>query len=245
MNFINIYDTPEEVVVNFAEYLKLLAEESISLKGNFNLALSGGSTPQLLYTELEKNYKNKIEWDKVHFYWGDERCVVPDSSESNYGMASKLFLNYINIPEKNIHRIKGELDPNKEAIRYSNEISANLPLSNNIPQFDLIILGIGNDGHTASIFPDQIGLMTSDKICETAIHPNSQQKRITLTGKIINNSKNASFLVTSKEKSKVVAEILMRKSEYKNYPASYIKLTKGILDWYLDKEAGQLVSSII
>ena len=107
MNFINIYETPEEVVVNFAAHLKILAEEFISHKGDFNLALSGGSTPQLLYKELKRNYSNKIEWEKVHFYWGDERCVGTESPESNYGMASKLFLNYINIHEKNIHLTGG------------------------------------------------------------------------------------------------------------------------------------------
>lgn len=238
---IKIYSTPEDTVIKFAENLKLLIDKSVELNKNFYCALSGGNTPQLLFKVLKQKYLTEINWSKVHFFWGDERCVEPDNIESNYGAAHKLLLNYIDIPAENIHRIHGEGKEELEAKRYSEEILNNLPKENGLPIFDLIILGLGSDGHTASIFPDQMKLLESEKICEVAIHPASKQKRITLTGKVINYAKDISFLVTGKEKASVISEIINKKDNYKIYPASYIDPQKGNLVWYIDKFAGQLL----
>lgn len=238
---INILSTPEETVSKFAKHLELLIYESTIQKNNFNLALSGGNTPQLLFKELKNNYLNKIDWSYVHFFWGDERCVNPDSFESNYGNAKRIFFEHTNIPEENIHRIHGESNPFSEAKRYSRLIFEHVPQIKTIPQFDLIILGIGTDGHTASIFPNQMEFLESENICEVAQHPESKQERITLTGKIINNAKNVIFLVTGVEKSIVVSEILKKENNYKEYPASYINPEFGNLVLYLDKGTGQLI----
>ena len=241
MQDIIVYPDPNELVKNFAEHIKVLVEDTLQNSDSFHLVLSGGSTPQVLFRELKNNYLNKIDWSKIHIYWGDERCVDPESDESNYGTANKLLISYLSMPKDNIHRIIGEEIPEKEAKRYSKEIMSNAPIVNKIPQFDLIILGLGSDGHTASIFPDQLEIIGSAKVCKVAVHPKTKQKRITLTGRVINNSKNAAFLVTSSDKAPILSKILNKKSEYKEYPASYINLKNGKLTWYLDRDSSQLL----
>ena len=220
--------------------IKLLEIVSQS-KGNVNIALSGGNTPKIIFGEIVNSYKKKIDWKKVHFFWVDERCVPPAHRESNYGMAHRHLISHLNIPLKNIHRIKGENDPYEESARYSKEIKESIKKQNGIPRFNLIVLGLGEDGHTASIFPDQIKIMNSDNICEVAVHPESKQKRITLTGKIINNAEHILFLVSGKSKAEIVSKVLNETLGNKKYPASYIKPSNGILEWYLDMEASALL----
>ena len=145
-----------------------------------------------------------VDWSFVHFFWGDERCVPPDDPESNFGMVNSGFLSKIDIPAINIHRIRGEEDPSTEAVRYSSEIVNYTRTTCGLPVFDQIILGMGEDGHTVSIFPSNSEMLYSEKICEVATHPLSGQKRITITGKVINNSDVVTFLVTGHSKADVV-----------------------------------------
>ena len=240
-NDIKIFDTPEILANFFAEELlmfsKLPAEK-------ITVALSGGSTPKTLFEILAKDYKTKIDWKKFHLYWGDERCVPPDDQESNFGMTKKYLLDLIEIPEKNIHRIQGEENPEREAMRYSAELSDNLEKKNDLPQFDIIILGMGEDGHTASIFPNQIGLLKSGKVCDVAIHPESGQKRVTITGKVINNAKHVYFLVTGKNKAGILADIYYKKGRYEKYPSAYIKPVNGKLSWLIDKAAAKFLDDV-
>ena len=234
---IKVYSSPEEAVKNFSVMIKDLVEKDSN--GNFSIALSGGKTAPILFDYLADKKEN-INWENISFYWGDERCVPPNHPESNYGMAYQHLIKHIKIPKENIHRIKGEDDPYKEAIRYSQEIKENLKEQNKFPQFDLIILGMGEDGHTASIFPDQMELLNSNNVCEVAIHPQSKQKRITLTGRVINNASRISFLVVGRSKAAIASEILYEKVNSKRYPAAMIKPANGILEWYLDSEAAML-----
>jgi 6-phosphogluconolactonase len=228
-----VFKNIEELSVDFCNNITQLT----SGKEKFFLALSGGTTPKVIFQTLVRDFKKKIDWNKVHFFWGDERCVPPDHPESNYGMAKEYLLDHIDIPVENIYRIKGEDNPDNEAERYSNEIKKYLPEVNGLPQFDAAMLGLGEDGHTASIFPDQLKLLSSDKICETAIHPSTKQKRITLTGKVINNSGEIYFLVTGKKKSIIVKKILNKKNNYLKFPASHINPFNGELFWFLGDEA--------
>lgn len=238
---VKIFASPYELAEKFAEGLVSLIADSVKRKTPFTIVLSGGSTPELLYSVLGDHFSASVSWDNVHFFWGDERCVPPGSRDSNYGMAGRALLSKINIPLANIHRIRGEEDAEKEAIRYSREISVHTRIKNGIPAFDLIILGLGEDGHTASVFPSNIGLMESEKICETAIHPVSRQKRVTITGRVINNAERVSFMVTGKNKAAIVERILNNRPEAVNYPASLIVPEYGILTWLLDKEAAELI----
>jgi len=215
----------------------------IEEKTKINIAISGGNTPKLIFQEIVSSYKTKINWKKINLFWVDERCVPPDDVESNYGMTKKYLLDPIQIPSENIFRIKGENNTVEEAKRYSGVILGNLAEVNNLPQFDIILLGLGEDGHTASIFPNQMELLKSDKICEVAVHPESKRKRITLTGRVINNSKKIYFLVSGKNKSSVVSKILNQNEDYLKLPGAHIKPVDGELTWFLDREAALEISN--
>jgi len=237
---VKIFNSSEELSEEFAQLLK---NEVSSADKQFNLVLSGGSTPKNIFRYLSDNYKDQINWSKINFFWGDERCVPPNHDQSNYKMVNESLLSNINVIEENIFRIKGEDNPVKEANRYSEIINKTvLKKNNNKPVFDLIMLGLGEDGHTASIFPNQLDLIDDENICTFAIHPETKQKRITLTGKIINNSKNIIFIVTGKKKSQVVADIIKNKIVAEKYPAYYIRPVNGNLYWFLDNEAASLIT---
>lgn len=226
----HIFKNNEAVAAAFADFLK----KEIAKTEKINIALSGGSTPKVLFDILAKKYADKIDWKKVHFYWGDERCVAPTDEESNYKMTNEKLLQHINIPPGNIHRVLGENDPTEEADRYGKLIEWNLFLKDGLPIFDLIILGMGSDGHTASIFPHQIELLSAAETCAVAIHPESGQRRITLTGNVINAAKQIHFLVTGASKTSVIKEIFSKKGSYKTYPAAAIEKA----EWWMDEQAG-------
>ena len=229
---LNVDPSKAEVAKRFSGYL----EEQIKNNSSFHIALSGGSTPKEIFDYMAVNAKD-TDWSKVHLYWGDERCVPPTDSESNYKMTVDHLLSKIDIPEKNIHRILGEDAPESEAVRYGKVLDAQLPRVDGVPQFDLVILGMGDDGHTASIFPHQIELWDSKANCEVAVHPDSGQRRITITGKIINNAKTVAFLVTGKSKAEKVKCIIDEGEGHEMYPASLVAPISGNLIWFLDVEA--------
>ena len=233
---IKIFDSPPQLALKLAEEFKNEVEKK---SGNIYISISGGSTPKIFFRELTlPPFGNNIDWSKVHLFWSDERCIPPSDSGSNYGMTKKNLLDFIQIPAENIHRIIGESHPEKEAVRYSKEIDKILPRGNDrFPQFDWVFLGMGEDGHTASLFPNAELLYSCSNIAGVAIHPVSGQKRISLTERIINNSKRISFVVTGKNKASILKEILDGLPENKNYPASRIKPLSGNLDWWIDKEA--------
>ncbi len=234
---VNIAGSKKQTARSFSEYLaNLIAKNNI-----LHIALSGGSTPKEVFKELAIHFKNEIDWSKVQFYWGDERCVPPDDEESNYKMANEYLFSKLEFPLGNIHRIKGENEPAEEAARYADLLEKNLPNVGMQPQFDLVILGLGDDGHTASIFPNQINLWNSKAFCEVAAHPESGQKRVTLTGKIINNAKEVVFLVTGENKAQKVFEIIERKGNHTAYPAALVEPISGRLNWFLDAEAAKLL----
>ena len=234
---VKIFSSIEDLSNSFGEIIKAKMDE----RGRFNLALSGGNTPRTVFNYLAKKFKNKVDWERINFYWGDERCVPPTSDASNYKMAKNSLLEKVNVIQKKVFRIRGEENPEEEAERYSDLIKKNLPYKNNLPQFDLIMLGLGDDGHTASIFPDQIELIDSERIAAVATHPESRQKRITLTGRIINNAEKIVFIVTGKKKRKIVSEIIGEKEAARNYPANFVNPVNGKLIWLLDEPAASLL----
>ena len=227
-----IFKTPDALASGVADQLVKLSSD----KQVIHVALSGGSTPKLLFEILANKYKNH-DWSRLRFYWGDERCVGPDDSESNYLMAKTLFFDPANIPSEHIFRILGENNPKQEAQRYGNLLYELLPLVNEMPCFDLIYLGMGGDGHTASIFPHEMELMKHREVCAVATHPISGQKRVTLTGPVINNARSIVFLITGKAKYPRIKSILKDQRDFENLPAAYIKPTHGHLTWYLDDAA--------
>lgn len=187
------------------------------------VALSGGSTPKRLFELWADQFGDKIDWSRIQFFWGDERCVPPEDPESNYGVAKELLFDRIMIPSENVHRVKGEAPPVDECDRYEREIQQIVSLDDDgTPQFDLIILGMGDDGHTASIFPDQSQFLTSERICEVATHPQSGQKRITLTGRVLNAARKVTVLVTGAGKADVLGEVVGKHGAFAEYPVSHV-----------------------
>lgn len=243
-----IYKTAFELADILAQEVYHHLGDLCGSKKTVTVALSGGSTPQLLFKKIaayHMSFDAAPTWKNVHFFWCDERCVPPHHPESNFGMAKRFLLRALDISESNIHRIKGEDDPEKECLRYTEEISTYASLRNNIPVFDWVFLGMGDDGHTASIFPDQLPLLYTDKICAVAVHPQSGQKRITLTGKPIINAERITFIVTGKSKQQCVKEIFTDDPKSKLYPAKYIKPVRGRLEWFMDIEAAGKIGEII
>ena len=208
--FVKIFNSIEDIAHAFFE---LIAEEILAsmVSGReYHFCLSGGSTPLKIFEYFKNMPLDKMNWENFHIYWGDERCVPHDHPESNYGNALNTILSLINISEDNIHRIRGENSPEWESERYDKEIRSFLPFFAGIPCFGLMMLGIGEDGHTASIFPGQDQLLNSEKLVMPSVKPDTGQERITLTPVIINNSKNIVFIVTGSSKAIVVSEIINR-----------------------------------
>lgn len=230
---IEIFDSKEELSREFGNMIVNLCKE----RETVNIALSGGNTPKAIFDLISVEYKNLIDWNKIRLFWVDERCVATTHPESNYGMTLNHLLSKVPVPKDNIFRMEAENEPLKAALDYSDILKSKLPQRNNLPYTDITLLGLGDDGHTASIFPHEMYLWNSHNLCEIANHPQTGQKRITLTGSIINNSAQIVFIVTGKQKSFKTLEILKKTGGYMNYPASLVKRSRSI--WLIDREAAE------
>lgn len=236
-----VFPTVEKLAEYFYQLLRSKIPD-ISKNMFFNVALSGGSTPKMIFKYLSAHSEGEIDWKKIKLFWSDERCVAPDDEESNFRMTSMNLIENIDIPVENIFRIYGENDPENEAIRYSSVLQENVGLSNGLPRFDMLLLGLGEDGHTASIFPGNHSLFQSSNYCQAVKHPESGQSRITLTGPVINNAELVVFMVIGAGKAEIVAKLLNNdhKSEL---PASFVRPANGNSLWLLDDEAAKLLDT--
>ena len=212
---------------------RLLEEAQQAAKENrvYSLVLTGGATAFVVYKRFAApEFAGRIPWQLVHLFWTDERCVPPDSEESNFGTAWQAFLNSISIPEENIHRMKGEADPAIESVRYAKEVREHRALRNSSDQFfDWVFMGLGPDGHTASLFPGQEKLLQSPNLCEVARHPDTDQNRLTLTPAAIQRSACITYHIIGQKKADLVSALVAESPHSKNYPAAHIP---G--EWYLD-----------
>lgn len=188
----------------------------------FNLALSGGETAKQMFSLWVEEYRDKLDWNALRFFWVDERCVSPTDDESNFGQANKLLFAPLHIPRANIHRIHGEVEPGTEAMRYSIRVKEFLPRHGRWPYFDCIILGIGGDSHTASIFPDTLPLLTDTRNYAVSQHLQTKQYRITMTGPLILNGSPLLVPVLGAGKASVIEELKKGYSATNASPAAYI-----------------------
>ena len=237
---IHVGNTASDACTECAKSLINILQETIRERGTAYVAISGGSTPKLLFDIICASFSKDVDWSNVHLFWVDERCVLPSHEESNYRMTKEHLLKFLPFDDKKIHRIKGECEPALEVLRYAKEIAEIVPAKNGFPVFDVILLGMGDDGHTASIFPNALHLLESPNITATAVQPQSGQMRITLTGRVINNAEHVMFLATGANKANVLDIILHNKPNAKLYPATHIVPASNNLDWYIDQEAGNI-----
>ena len=218
-----------------AEQFIGLASKAIQQSGQFTVALSGGSTPKALYSLLASpNYRDRIDWSRVHLFWGDERCVPPDHLESNFRMVQESLLSKIPIPSDNVHRMMGEKEPEQAATEYEEHLRQffHLPRGG-VPRFDLIFLGLGEDGHTASLFPGSAALDERDHLVATAYVERLKAYRLTLTLPVINAAAQVSFLVSGQSKTAIVNDILGLNSDSFIYPAAKVSPIDGQLTWFV------------
>ncbi len=216
-----------------------LSKKAIQETGRFTIALSGGSTPKALFERLAAQYSQAIDWNHTFVFWGDERCVPPEDADSNYKMAQDTLLDHVPLPSLNIYRIKGELPPEDTASQYEETLRDFF--HNQVPNLDLILLGMGDDGHTASLFP---GTSAVNEHIRWVVHnyvAAKQTWRITLTLPVINNAANVMFLVSGISKAQRLKQVLQGSYEKDQLPSQLIKPTNGNLIWGIDQAASSLL----
>jgi 6-phosphogluconolactonase len=228
-----------------ADDLVEVGARSVSRSGQFTLVLSGGSTPFGLYELLAKSpYRERVSWDRVHLFWGDERCVAPDDPGSNFRLAREQLIAPLGIPQTNLHRIKGELRvPEETAREYESDLTGFFNLQvGELPRFDLILLGLGTDGHTASLFPCDSSLQEQDRLVIATQSAHAGTQRVSLTLPTIKHARHIFFLISGAEKSEAVLAVLETSGEGVPLPASLVEPINGDLRFYLDQPAASRLS---
>jgi 6-phosphogluconolactonase len=222
------------LVEEAADRIASAARSAIADHGSFSIALSGGSTPEPVYSRLTQDpYRPAIDWARVKIYFGDERCVPPDSDQSNYRMAREALLNKVPIPPENVFRMRGEIDPSQAAIEYGRLLKEHF--GDGGP--DLILLGMGDDGHTASLFPGTEALNETKHRCVANFIPKLNTWRITMSAPFINRADRVIFMVSGPGKSKPLAEVLEGPQDPHRLPSQLIHPANGRLTWLLDSAA--------
>lgn len=222
---IEIFENSEELARAAAEYFVAQSPDTV--------ALSGGSTPKLMFQILADQFREELSWDRIQFFWSDERHVPPDHPESNYRMADEALLSHVPVAATNVHRVRGE-NPNAADAAREYEQTIRDVTKQSLPRLDLIFLGLGTDGHTASIFPSSEVLRETERLVAAPYVEKFKSYRITMTLPLLNNSPSVVFLVSGTEKAQIVKEVLEGGNKY---PAQAVKPTQGELIWMLDKEA--------
>ncbi|MBC7900446.1 MAG: 6-phosphogluconolactonase [Saprospiraceae bacterium] len=233
---VRISDNPEELSTHAAEFFVESARKAIASNDRFTVALSGGSTPRLLHQKL---VSAPLDWKKIVFFFGDERNVPPDHHESNFLMAFDTLFHPLNIDHANIYRWQTEIgNPLEVAIDYAFRTAT---FFEGFPRFDLIFLGLGTDGHTASLFPQTEALSETTDIAAANWVDKLGEDRFTLTFPVINNAENIAFLVSGKEKAAKLKDVIEGEFRPKHLPAQSVSPTNGTLHWFADKAAASLL----
>ncbi|MBS1791014.1 MAG: 6-phosphogluconolactonase [Acidobacteria bacterium] len=237
-----IFSGPQELAWAAALRFAGLAEQSVSEGGKFTVALSGGSTPKAMLALLaQKPFADSLPWNSIYFFWGDERCVPPDHADSNSRMANDALLSKVGVPPQNIFRIPAENQDHQQAANAYSETIKQF-FNSETPQFDLVFLGMGADGHTASLFPGTAALHIVDRIAVANFVEKLNTWRITLTAQTINQARNVIFLVAGEDKAEALKEVLEGKHQPDTYPSQLIHPNRGSLLWMLDEAAAGLLT---
>jgi 6-phosphogluconolactonase len=241
---VRIFKDNKSLSMAAAEIFVEAAAQSISARARFLAALSGGSTPADLYRLLAAEaYREKVNWAKTYVFWGDERCVPPDDARSNYHQAYETFLQHIPIPDANIQRIKGELEPAEASDDYARTLKRFAAPGLGWPRFELVLLGLGADGHTASLFPGSQVEASSSTLAVTAHYRGRPAQRVTLTPPVFNSARKVLFLVTGEDKAATLARVLDGVFIPEQLPAQRIRPIAGQVTWLVDEAAGKNLSA--
>jgi 6-phosphogluconolactonase len=236
---LQIFETPGEVLAAMAEYFVKTAREAIEKNGRFTVALSGGSSPKGLFELLVSGYRDKIEWAKTYFFFGDERYVPAYHPDSNSLMATKALFEPLNIAPHQIFSIDTSLPPQESARAYQKAIGQHF--APGLPVFDLILLGLGEDAHTASLFPHTSVLNAKEPGVKEIFVADKQVYRITFTAPLINLAKHIAFLVFGESKAEAALQVLTGNTNYHQYPAGLIQPSAGDVAWFMDRAAAALL----
>lgn len=240
-------NTPEDIAIAALEGFARQSQKAISERGVFHVALSGGATPMRFFALLgDTEIGRSIEWEKVQIFWVDERCVEPDAEASNYAMAARTFLDKVNIPEENVHRVSGEFTDYAEAIaEYEETIRRVFGISKGeFPSFDLMILGMGDDGHIGSLFPNSYAHFDTDDIVTAVYLMSGDFNRITLTHPVICAAKKLFVLVSGVRKARILREVFHAEPDEVKYPVHSLWPILEKVDWIIDSDAGKLLTYI-
>jgi len=220
-----------------AEFFADTAEGAILRAGTFFVALSGGSTPELMYEQLATPaLRDRVQWAQGEYFWSDERCVPPEYPDSNYGLAERALLSKVPIPLQRIHRMRGELEPERAAAEYEQELRRIFSVAAPVfPRFDLLLLGMGDDGHTASLFPESPGLNETMRLAAANYVQKFNAHRLTLTLPVINAARNVAFLVTGGKKAPALRQVM--RGGGAPVPAEQVHPQDGKLTWFVDEAA--------
>lgn len=232
----------DEVSRAAADEFSRLARQAVATKGRFAVALSGGSTPRSAYAILADKDKpaSSLPWQRIHVFFGDERNVPPDDPESNYGMVRDTLLRHVLIPPENVHRIHGELEAATAADQYEEDLRRHFQLQRGqLPLFDLVMLGMGDDGHTASLFPATSAVVESSRLVTTNWVEQLRQYRLTLTFPVLNNACEIMFLVAGSAKARVIGDLFKGDARSSQYPVHKVRPAHGRVLWLLDRAAAQ------
>jgi 6-phosphogluconolactonase len=246
MKNLHICQDTQELYEQAAVLFTRLANEAIASQGRFTVALSGGSTPKSVYSLLAHGNlrMQPIAWPYVHVFWGDERCVPPTHPDSNYRMAHEALLSHVPIPPENIHRIHAELSPLEAAYNYDRELHEAFSLpANDTPCFDLALLGMGPDGHTASLFPGTSGLQEKNRLVVAHYVEKLASWRVTLTAKVFNAAAQVAFLIAGADKAVTLKEVLEGPLQPDRLPSQLIQPVPESLHWFVDKAAASALTS--
>ena len=237
---IAIYDDKHTLSQHAAEYIMRIAKEAIDLHGHFTIALTGGTTPGEVYSLIGcEPFRSHIDWQLVDIFWGDERCVPHNSPESNFYLAQEVLLDKIAIPKSQIHPMPADqLDREAASQAYSIEMQNTFD-THGIPSFDLIHLGMGPEGHTASLFPHQASLHEKHRLVMPVSVPKPPPDRLTFTPPLLNAARNVLFLVTGSEKADALHAVLEGEYQPDEYPAQIVRPTNGEVVWMLDKNVAK------
>ncbi len=236
---IRIFQEANELSRAAAELFVALATQAIRERGRFLVALSGGSAPMGLYRLLTRE---PIDWTRIHIFWGDERLVPPDHPESNYGQAREVLLKHIPIPSENIHRIATELEPEAAALDYARVLKEFAAPQLDWPRFDLVLLGMGEDGHTASLFPGSPVDVAEPVIAVAANYQGRPAQRVTLTPLVFNAARQALFLVAGANKAVTLKGVFDDYNSSELIPAKRIQPVEGHITWMVDYAAGSALT---